>query len=229
MAFRKKAAFILTYQPDILIVPECEHLDKLTFSAGTTKPTDTLWFGTNQHKGLAIFSYSNFKFKLLDIHNPELRMIIPISVTGGEVDFTLFAIWAYNPQDSGYKYIGQVWKAILHYESLLTGGHIILAGDFNSNLIWDRPHRKVSHAVLVAKLASLGIFSTYHTHLDIAQGVEEHPTYFMYRHRNRPYHLDYCFVSSVLLKKLQSVEIGDYDFWTQYSDHVPVIATFKIG
>jgi exodeoxyribonuclease III len=31
MAFRKKADFILTYKPDILIVPECEHPDKLLF------------------------------------------------------------------------------------------------------------------------------------------------------------------------------------------------------
>ena len=79
MAFRKKADFILTYKPDILIVPECEHPDKLKFSDNTPKPTDTLWFGTNQHKGLAIFSYRKFKLKLLDAHNPELKMIIPIS------------------------------------------------------------------------------------------------------------------------------------------------------
>ena len=32
MAFRKKADFILTYKPDILIVPECEHPDKLKFN-----------------------------------------------------------------------------------------------------------------------------------------------------------------------------------------------------
>ncbi len=29
MAFRKKAEFILAYNPDILIVPECECPDKL--------------------------------------------------------------------------------------------------------------------------------------------------------------------------------------------------------
>ena len=227
MAFRKKADFILTYKPDILIVPECEHPDKLKFSDNTPKPTDTLWFGTNQHKGLAIFSYRKFKLKLLDAHNPELKMIIPISVSGGDVDFILFAIWAYHPLDTNYKYIGQVWKAILHYENLLTAKNIILAGDFNSNAIWDKPNRKVGHASVVEKLKILNIFSIYHSHLNIAPGVEEHPTFYLYRHQNKPYHLDYCFASSALLKKLQSVEIGDYDFWIRYSDHVPLIATFK--
>jgi exodeoxyribonuclease III len=99
MAFRKKAEFILTYKPDILIVPECEHPDKLKFSANAPEPKDILWFGTNQNKGLGIFSYSNFRFKLLDNHNPELKMIIPIAITGGNFDFTLYAIWANNPND----------------------------------------------------------------------------------------------------------------------------------
>ena len=185
MAYRKKAGFILTHKPDILIVPECEHPDKLKFNTDTPIPTDILWYGTNQNKGLAVFSYSKYKFRLLDIHNPDLKTILPIAVTGGSSDFTLFAIWAYNPQDTDYMYIGQVWKAIHYYESILKDKNIILAGDFNSNVIWDKLHRKISHSMVVEKLSSLNIFSTYHTHLNLAQGVEEHPTYFMYRHQNR--------------------------------------------
>jgi exodeoxyribonuclease III len=227
MAFRKKADFILKHKPDILIVPECEHPDKLIFSLDTPKYTDVLWFGSNQNKGLGIFSYGNFKFKLIETHNPELRMIIPISVSDGNTQFTLFAIWAYNPFDRDYKYVGQIWKAVNYYENLLKEENIIIAGDFNSNVIWDKLHRKVSHSMLVEKLESLNIFSTYHSYSNLAQGIEQHPTYFMYRHQNKPYHIDYCFVSSALLKKLDSVEIGDYNDWINYSDHVPVIATFK--
>ena len=60
MAFRKKATFILAHQPDILIVPECEHPDKLKFSAGTSIPTDILWCGDNQNKGIACFRILNY-------------------------------------------------------------------------------------------------------------------------------------------------------------------------
>ena len=228
MAYRKKAGFILTHKPDILIVPECEHPDKLKFNTDTPIPTDIFWYGTNQNKGLAIFSYSKYKFRLLDIHNPDLKTILPIAVTGGSLDFTLFAIWAYNPQDRDYMYIGQVWKAIHYYESILKGKNIILAGDFNSNVIWDKLHRKISHSMVVEKLSSLNIFSTYHTHLNLAQGVEEHPTYFMYRHQNRPYHIDYCFASGDLIDKLENVEIGTHEQWAQHSDHSPVIVSFKV-
>ena len=55
MAFRKKADFILSYKPDILIVPECEHPDKLKFNRNTPVPADILWNGTNQNKGLTGF------------------------------------------------------------------------------------------------------------------------------------------------------------------------------
>jgi exodeoxyribonuclease III len=228
MAYRKKAGPILTQQPDIVVVPECEHPDKLKFNAGTPIPTDILWYGANQNKGLGVFSYSKYRFKLLDSHNHELKTILPIAVTGGSFDFILFAIWAYNPQDRDYNYIGQVWKAIHYYESILKAEQIILAGDFNSNVIWDKLKRKSNHSMVVEKLGSLNIFSTYHTHLEQVQGREVHPTYFMYRHKDKPYHIDYCFASFDLIAKLGNVEIGKYEAWTQYSDHKPVIITFDV-
>ncbi len=226
MAFRKKAEAILAYNPDILIVPECEHPDKLKFNFPTCIPKDILWFGENRNKGLGIFSYSDFKFKLLKIHDPALKMIIPISVSNQRIKFTLFAVWANNPQDPDGHYVEQVWKAIHLYDNKLKNKRTILAGDFNSNTIWDRKYRKGNHSHVVEYLEAKGIFSTYHLHHKQTQGKEEHPTQYMYRHRDKPYHLDYCFVSKDLAKKLKSVEIGEYDFWVKYSDHVPVIVTF---
>ena len=226
MAFRKKADLLLGYEPDILIIPECEHPDKLLFPVSSVKPKDILWFGKNQNKGLAIFSYSDYRFTVLKKHNKKLRHIIPISVTGGQVDFNLFAIWANNPMDPDGQYVEQVWKAIHYYRKLLGNTRTILAGDFNSNTIWDRKRRISNHSNVVKVLAEKGIFSTYHLHHNQVQGKEMHPTLYMYRHKDKSYHIDYCFASNDLTKKLQSVEIGDYESWTKYSDHVPVIITF---
>ncbi len=227
MAFRKKADFILTHKPDILIVPECEHPDKLLFPSNTPKPQDTLCFGKNQHKGLAIFSYSDFRFKVLDDHNEEFKMIIPIEVTGGQFDFTLFAIWANNPADKDGHYITQVWKAITHYDNLLSDKRTMLVGDFNSNTIWDyKKHRLSNHSSVVKQLEDKGIFSTYHSYYKQTQGKEEHPTLFMYRRKEKPYHIDYCFASKDLMNKVSSVEIGLFEDWIKHSDHVPVIVTF---
>lgn len=228
MAFRKKAASILTLKPDILIIVECEHLDKLLFTDDLPKPTDSLWFGKNQHKGLAIFSYSDYRFKVCENHNEDFKMIIPVEVTGGDYDFNLFLVWAYNPSDKDGRYITQVWKAIIHYESLLTHKPAMFIGDFNSNVIWDyKKHKLGNHAAVVKLLEGKGISSTYHVHHKQAQGKEARPTFYLYRHKDKPYHLDYCFASNNLLEKVSSVEIGCFDEWIKYSDHVPLIVTFN--
>lgn len=226
MAFRRKAGFILAHMPDILIVPECEHPDKLIFSPGIPKPKDILWFGSNHHKGLAIFSFGPFRLKLLDSYDPALRTIVPIAVTGRKTVFTLFAIWANNPDDPDGQYVEQIWKAIHHYDHLLTNKRTILAGDFNSNTIWDRKRRAGNHSNVVKRLEEKGIFSCYHLHHKQDQGKEQHPTLYMYRHKDKPYHIDYCFVSADMAKKLRSVEVGCYDAWQEHSDHVPLIVTF---
>ncbi len=228
MAFRKKTGIILTDQPDILIIPECEHPDKFTLKEDLQRPTDSKWFGYNQNKGLGIFSYSHFRFKVLEIYNEDFVMVIPLAVTGGCFDFTLFAIWANNPKDRAGQYITQVWKAIQHYDTIITNTRTVLIGDFNSNTIWDKPRREGNHSAVVQRLQEKGIYSVYHTYFDQEQGKEQHPTFYLYRHKNKPYHLDYCFVSKDMLQQLTSVEIGDYDKWGKYSDHVPVTANFDL-
>ena len=227
MAFRKKAEFILTHQPDILIVPECENPDKLKFNPGIKQPVDFLWFGKNPNKGLGIFSYSDFRFRLLENYNPAFRIVIPVAVTGANISFTLYAIWAYNPSDPDGCYVEQVWKAIDHYDKQMSNTQTMLIGDFNSNTIWDKKHRISNHSNVVKRLEQKGIYSSYHLHHKQVQGKEKHPTLYMYRHKDKPFHLDYCFVSADMAEKITSVEIGDYDGWTEYSDHVPVMVTFN--
>jgi exodeoxyribonuclease III len=226
MAYRKKAGRIMLHKPDIVIVPECEHPDKLNFNSEIPVPTSIFWFGENKNKGLAVFSYGEYKFQPLDEHNPNFRMILPFNVSNGEFDFVLFAIWANNPQDPKFQYVGQIWKAIHYYEDLLKNEKIILAGDFNSSSIWDLPRREHNHSNVVNHLKQKGIYSAYHQFYNQKQGAEEHPTLFMYRHRDKPYHIDYCFASTHFIEKLQSVEIGNYEQWIKLSDHMPVIVSF---
>ena len=108
MAFRRKADHILALDPDIVIIPECEHPDRLKFASETKKPTHSLWFGKNLDKGLGIFSYGNTKLKLLKTHNPELKLIVPVSVKNTRYQFILYAIWAFNPDDPDGTYVEQV-------------------------------------------------------------------------------------------------------------------------
>jgi len=227
MAFRKKAEFILAKRPDVLIVPECEHPDKLIFKSQVPKPTDQFWFGKNQNKGLGIFSYSDFKIELLSIHNPDFRFVLPLSVTNDKIKLTVFAIWAQKPEKHDC-YTEQIWNAVHFYDSLLDEDNVIIAGDFNSSSIWDRPNRIYNHSNLVSFLNNKDIHSTYHTFTKQEQGKETAPTLFMHRKINRPYHIDFCFASKKLIDKMNNVEVGDYESWTKISDHKPLTVNFEI-
>jgi len=226
MAFRKKLPLIIGLKPDIVIVPECEKPDRFQFNLYSKQPSDILWHGNNPNKGLGVFSFNEYKFKLLDNHNISFKTILPIVVSKKDFDFVLLAIWANNPAEKGSQYIEQVWKAIHYYDEQLNG-RTLLAGDFNSNTIWDKQHKEGSHSSVVQKLAEKGIQSVYHLFYKQQQGREMHPTFFTYRHKDKPYHLDYCFASDYFIKRLESVEVGSYEEWTAYSDHKPLVVTFN--
>lgn len=228
MAFRKKADIILKYQPDILIIPECEHPDKLVFKTEIQKPTGCFWFGRNPNKGLAIFTYSGWKLKCLDNHNEDFKYVLPLTVYNNKINVTVFAVWAQKPVYHDC-YTEQVWNAVHYYNKLLKGDNVILAGDFNSNSIWDKPNRVYNHSNLVGYLKSNNILSAYHHFHKQKQGQEKDMTLFMHRKIDRPYHIDFCFASQYLIGKLKDVEIGTYEAWTKYSDHKPLIVTFDLN
>lgn len=227
-AYRKKAKLVLKYDPDIVVIPECEHPDKLKFEKDIKQPGDVVWFGNNHHQGLGIVSYSDYKIQLSRIHNPEFRIVLPLIVSNNKNRFLLFAVWANNPDDKPNQYVGQVWKAINFYSKQLKSKKTILVGDFNSNAIWDKPRREGNHSTVVGFLEKKGIHSTYHKFFKQEQGKEEHSTLYMYRHKNKPYHLDYCFASKDLIEKLKLVEVGNHKDWCKHSDHTPVIVSFDI-
>ena len=106
-AFRLKYKEIYDLQPDILIVLECEEELKLRFGKLVPSPKDFLWIGEMGKKGVGIFSYSNFKIKLLKEYNPKFKYVVPVEVSDDVNSFILFAIWAKdNNENPLSRYIG---------------------------------------------------------------------------------------------------------------------------
>jgi exodeoxyribonuclease III len=219
MTYRKKAEFILKYQPDIAVIPECEYL-------GEDK-SHQLWFGDNHKKGIGIFSYSDFELGLHEAYNPSFKYVIPIKVKG-PLDFNLFAIWAMNDlEDVKKRYIGQVYSAMTHYKALLNEPTVVM-GDFNWNVIWDAKSDYPLYGTftdVIKILENRKIRSVYHEYYNEDFGKETKPTLFMYHRQNRPYHVDYCFASSDLV--VSNVEVGNFNDWIGKSDHMPIIITFN--
>ena len=56
MAFRKKFEKILELKPDLLVLQEAEHQDKLEKALENKGYHQIIWYGNNKHKGVAIIS-----------------------------------------------------------------------------------------------------------------------------------------------------------------------------
>jgi len=226
MAFRKKVEYILTELPDILVIPECECPAKLIFKKDNLIATDIYWYGDNPNKGLGVFSYSDFRITPFPDHNTDFRYIIPLRIESKEEKIYLIAVWALKP--FGHDNYGiHIWNAINYYTELLKNEKIIIMGDFNSSTIWDKPNREANHSNIVKFLNNSDFDSTYHFFHNQEQGKEKDPTLYLQRKIDRPYHIDYCFASRNLIRKLKDVRVGKYEDWSKYSDHKPVIVTFE--
>lgn len=226
MAFRNKYESIISEKPDILIIPECESLEKLKIQSDKIFYNDFYWYGLNVNKGLGIFTFGNLKIKLIESFNPNFKFIIALSIYNKDEEFTVLAVWTQKPSNHDC-YTEQIWNAVNYYEDLLNKEKLIIVGDFNSNTIWDKPKRVYNHSNLVKLLEEKNILSSYHIYHKEKQGEESNPTLFLHRKFEKPYHIDYCFTSKYFIERLYKVEVGNYENWTKLSDHKPLIITFN--
>lgn len=222
-AFRLKTKEIFELKPDILIVLECETKEKLQFGRLIPEPNDFLWYGDTGKKGIGIFSFSKYKFRILKEFNPKFRYFVPLEVTDGTNSFLLFAIWAMdNKQNPLARYVGQIWLAINYYKEILPNGSILI-GDFNSNQIWDEKERVGNHTDVVNLLSELSIESLYHKQENEKQGQESLKTFFMHRNLKKSYHIDYIFASQNIVRNGYRLSVENPEKWIDKSDHVPLV------
>lgn len=226
MAFRKKYDYLKKWKGDLIIVQECENKEKIINDLTDLSYDQFLWFGENKNKGIGLISFNKYSIKLNPKYNPDFQYVIPFQCHISKKKVNLFAIWAMPHKIRARSYVGQVWHAIQYYESELNETSILI-GDFNSHVMWDKKRPAGNHSGVVDFLASRNIFSVYHQVNKIKAGDEKDPTWFMYKNKSKPYHLDYCFASETLLDKCK-IEVGAFDDWIAVSDHMPLCIDLKI-
>jgi len=223
MAFRKKHEKIMDLNPDLLVLQECENEIRLQSALEVLKPNQTICYGKNPHKGVAILSFNKTEIKLKEDHNPAFEYILPIDLIIGKKKVNLFGIWAMpHKTERAKNYVGQIWGAVNYYRKQLNEESIWI-GDFNSNAIWDKKKRVGNHSDVVELLRQKEVISIYHSQHKVIHGEETHPTLFLLKNKQKPYHLDYCFASKSLIHEHTKIEIGDYEDWIKLSDHMPLI------
>ena len=224
-AFRKKFEHITDFNADIYIIQECENPAESIDKKYQEWSENYIWIGDNKNKGLGIFATNHIKLKKLNWTNSYkdhiVKHFLPCSINE---KFELVGVWTHKNNSPNFGYIGQLWKYLQVNKEKFT--NVIIAGDFNSNKIWDQWDRWWNHSDVVKELKEIGIESLYHKFSNEDQGKETKPTFHLQKNKNKPYHIDYCFASKNIYNKFQKIEIGSYENWIKYSDHLPMIFDF---
>ncbi|MBT4220084.1 MAG: endonuclease/exonuclease/phosphatase family protein, partial [Rhodospirillaceae bacterium] len=219
-AFRSKFEHIQSLDPDILIIQECEDPDQVSDEAYKAWAKNFLWTGANKNKGLGIFARPEITLTPLPWASDDLELFLPCRINN---EFNLVGVWTKYADSATYQYIGQFWKYLQKHKESFTKSELMIIGDFNSNQCWDLPDRNWNHSDVVRELSEINIESLYHLGTGEKQGAEDSPTFYMQRNLEKPYHIDYFFVSSLFHSKEFSLEVLDHSFWLKHSDHVPVV------
>lgn len=224
-ALRKKFENLLNLNADLYIIQECEKPEETQHKEYINWAKNHLWIGNTRNKGLGIFAADYISIKPLNWSNiykdHTVKHFLPCLINN---DFELLGVWTHQNNSPNFGYIGQLWKYLQVNKHNLN--KTIIAGDLNSNVIWDEWDRWWNHSDVVKELGELGIESLYHKFTNEEQGKETNPTFFLQRKLEKPYHIDYIFSSQEFSNKLTKLKIGKIDTWLKLSDHLPIICEF---
>lgn len=225
-ALRNKFEHLSDLNADIYIIQECENPELTKHKQYILWVGNHLWKGDNKNKGLGIFAKNKTKLELINwssiYQDHEVKHFLPCLINN---EFQLLGVWTSQNLSPNFAYIGQLWKYL--QINKINFNKIILAGDFNSNTIWDEWDRWWNHSDVVCDLIKMNIFSMYHRHFKEEQGNESKPTFFLQRNRAKPYHIDYIFASLEIANNITNFELGNIEKWLKYSDHLPIIFEFN--
>ena len=141
----------------------------------------------------------------------------------------LLGVWAQNASEGSLRKDnpGFLQRALRRYRNFLRSAPAIVAGDFNNNVVWDRPGWQMNHANEIRALARLGLVSAYHVSRGVEAGEEPEPTlYWRDRTIDGPtYHIDYVFMPEEWSQRSFELSVGRYRDWVhpRLSDHVPLV------
>lgn len=210
-AFRKKHKALLNLDSDIYVIEECENPAISKDKDYEKFSKNYIWVGYKS-KGLGIFTKDTITLKNNNWECYGLEWFISCTVNN---KLTILGVWGSgNHIEDIYVYLQ------IHKEKLKNIDNILICGDFNSNSRWDKKHKRRTHSAVVKELESLNLYSCYHYINNDEQGKESEPTFYMYRNKNKPYHIDYCFYKK---NKIKNLEIGKFEQWISLSDHMPMI------
>lgn len=221
MALHKKANALAALGCDVAVISECGKsslatLEQLGYAG--------VWVGSNPHKGLGIFARKPLRPHL--ICKPKQHWVAAADIEVNSQLLRVIGVWACRVGGRRCdNYIGQLYEALVKNPGWLSCPNTIVAGDFNSNSIWDANRAVGNHTDVVNLLAGRGIVSAYHNFYGEAQGSESRHTLYLLKSRKRPFHIDYVFIPGAW--RLKKLAIRNGRKWCTFSDHLPMVVDVR--
>ena len=224
--FRDKIQRALALDADITLVQEAEHPTKYV----DRLPGPWAWTDAGRGTGLLVFAREGWAVVRNDaaVKEPRFKHVMPLDAfTPRGERLAIWAVWCMNADRKADAWVAQLHHALDAMGELIYTP-IVIAGDFNSNVRWDR-ERKRNHSRLTDRLGERGILSAYHQVTGEAGGQESRPTFWLARSESKPFHIDYVFSDL----PVRSVTVGSYSMWSGrtvtggVSDHAPLAVDFE--
>ena len=192
---------------DLVTLQECRRRD--------AHDPSIIWRGENDDLGTAVVSTSA-SLPIERIEIPGLHpTVVPVVVHAAE-PFVFVGVWTHPPFNK------VAWEAMAACKAAADDLDLpmVAAGDFNSSPCVQGQER-ASREFMGRMRDELGLVSAYHRFHDVDPCDEPHATYYYQRNKDKPFHIDYCFLPETWADRLTGVEVGSFEDWPQ-SDHRPL-------
>ena len=226
-SLRTKLPMILTEEADVYCFQETETPGKwfTKYTEGFHAP---IFINDNKNKGICVLVRKEIRLETVkwsglftqcyygDIKDKTIKYFLPFKVNG---KYTIINCWCHKNNSEHFAYNGQLWKYLIENSHNIDDGTIFI-GDFNANAIWDSEDCWWNMTDNNTILNEHGLFSAYHLFSKEMFGRESKPTFLLYRHKDRPYHIDYAYAAP---EYQLSFKILHEDEFIKYSDHLPIV------
>ena len=147
-ALRKKLDALKALNADICIIQECEDPSKSTDTVYQEWAQYSCWIGDRKDRGLAIISKNDIGLQTLGWPSNGCKLFLPCSTHLG---LNILGVWTKSSSVRSKAYIGQLWNYLKFNEAALTSAPVMIAGDFNSNALWDQRYPRGNHSERACK------------------------------------------------------------------------------
>ncbi len=223
LSLRSKWHAITALTPDLAILPEVARAD---LESLVPDPRHRDWIGDNDRKGLGVVAFGDYALERDASYQAKHQFFLPARISG-PTPFNLLAVWALNHRNRS-ELAGQrdaTLQAVSHYREFLgSNACTVVAGDFNHNVLWDKPRATTANfRPLLDALDALGLVSAYH-HLNVQPHGQETAHTLHWRHDPAtPYHVDYVFAPKALLTDASRLQVVAPGTGNPLSDHLALV------